>query len=102
MGESICNKNYGQENFRGENKRFEKSKEHCFKRFAREYNVKNKETQGDEAKVASQEFDEGNTLLVMIMEGECNSNNNNFGNATKLSYNRLHDIVDDYMQKKNS
>lgn len=55
-GDSNCNKNDGQGNFRGEKKRFDRSKKQCFKcqrfgHFVRVCNVNKKEPQGDEAKV---------------------------------------------------
>lgn len=52
-------------------KRFDKSNKQCYKcqrfrHFAKECNTNKKESQRDETKVATQEFDEENTLLVMI------------------------------------
>ncbi|XP_050878162.1 uncharacterized protein LOC127081981 [Lathyrus oleraceus] len=77
-GESNCKKNSGQDNFRGEKKRFDKSKKQCYKcqrfsYFAKECNENKKESQEDEAKVARQDFDKENTLLVMITEAHCSS-----------------------------
>ncbi|XP_050908651.1 uncharacterized protein LOC127122343 [Lathyrus oleraceus] len=66
-----------------------------FDRFARECNINKKEPQGDEAKVAIQEFDEENTLLIMITEGECSSNrlwdsnNSSFENTVETCCNQL-------------
>lgn len=60
-GESSYNKHGGQGNFRGERKRFNKSKEKCckcqrFDHFAKECNANKKESQAGEVKVARQEF----------------------------------------------
>lgn len=58
-GDSNCNKNDGQGNFRGERGGIYKSKMQCFVcqkfvHFTREYNANKKEPQLDEAKVARQ------------------------------------------------
>lgn len=111
-GESSCNKNGGKRNFRGEKKRFDKSKKQCSRRqrfghFEKECNENKKEPQGDEAKVERQEFDEENTLLVMITKGECNSsrlrdnNNINSRNASKIGCNWLHDMVNQLHAEEN-
>lgn len=97
-GESTCNINGRQGNFRVEKKSFDKSNERCFKcqrfdHFTRECNKNKKEPQGDESKVARRELDEDNTLLIMIIEGECSSNNNNSENATKTDCKWLHESV---------
>ncbi|XP_050890122.1 uncharacterized protein LOC127095484 [Lathyrus oleraceus] len=97
-GDRRCNKNGGQGNFRGEKKRFDKSNEYCFKykrfnHFAKDCNANKKDPQGDEAKVARQEFDKENTLLVMITKGYYSSNNHNSRNSVKLICDWLHDMV---------
>ncbi|XP_058733125.1 uncharacterized protein LOC131604719 [Vicia villosa] len=102
-GESSCNKNGGQGNFKGERRRIDKSKMQCFVcqkfgHFSRECNVNKKEPHVNESKVAiaRQVFNEENTLLVMIIEWEYssirlrdNNNNNIFGNAAETCCNRL-------------
>ncbi|XP_050914845.1 uncharacterized protein LOC127129761 [Lathyrus oleraceus] len=105
-GESSCNKISGQGNFRGENKRLDKSNEQWFRcqrfsHFAKEFNANKKEPQGDETKVARQEFNEKNTFLLMITKGNCNSNNNS-RNATKTGCNRLHDTVNHLHAEENA
>ena len=55
--------------------------------FVKECNVKSKENQGDEAKVARQEVDDDNTLLVMIIEENYGMEkllDNNSSNCQKL------------------
>lgn len=63
MGERSYKKHYSQGNFRGERKRFNKSKEQCYKyqqfiHFVKECNANKKESQEDEAKATRQKFDE--------------------------------------------
>lgn len=102
-GESIY-KHGGHDNFKGERKRFEKSKAQCYKcqwfgHFAKECNGNKKESQGDETKVVRKEFDEENTLLVMIMGENCSRKQsrdnscNNSKNAKKLGYSWLNDTT---------
>lgn len=66
--------------------------------FAREFNYNKKEPQEDEVRVAMKEFDDEKTLLVMIIEGECN--NNSLKNATEPYYNRSRNVVIGYMLNK--
>ena len=75
-GES-SSKGSGQSNY---TKKFDKSNVKCYNchrlgHFARDYNVKSRENQSDEAKVARQEVDDDNTLLVMITEENYGNNN---------------------------
>lgn len=112
MGESNYNNNGGQGNFRDEKKRFDKSKERCcncqrFGHFAKECNANKKKPQGDEAKVARQEFDEENILLVMITKGKCSSklqddNNNSSRNCEKLSCDQLNDTSNPLYAEENA
>lgn len=112
MGERSCNKNGSQGNFRGERKRIDKSKIQCFVcqklgNFAWECNAIKKEPQMDEAKGARQDFDDENTLLVKIIEGECSNNrlrdisNNNFGNVAEPCCNWLHKSCNQLQAEEN-
>lgn len=60
-----------------------------FGHFARVCNANKKEPQVNEAKVRRKVFDEKNTLLVMIIEGECSSSmlHDEFNNNLKKTKN---------------
>lgn len=112
-GERRYNKHGGLGNFRGERKRFDKSKEQCYKcqwfnHFAKECNANKKESQEDEAKVEKDEFDEDITLLFMIMEENYRSKKmrdnicNSSKNVEKLSCGRLDDTIEQLREEEDA